>query len=132
MSWRSDALSVFDDIGRFPPRPDGLPKMSRALWDVSEKSYYHLQLSVFRADAQGVISALWLWAGALDLFVDTSIKYPKEQRDIQTYETMQEILKKALRIMDIFEIEANLYVKGGNHEKCESIFPLLDVEWPIS
>ena len=128
MSWRTEALSVFDDIGQFPPKPDGLSKMSRALWDVSAKYYFHLQISVFKADAQGVLSALWLWAGALDLFANISIKYPKEQRDIQTFETIKDIFEKTLLLLDIFEIEANLYVKGGNHEKCESIFPLLGVE----
>lgn len=128
MSWRTEALSVFEDIGRFPPKPDGLSKMSRALWDVSAKYHLHLQKSVFKADAQGVLSALWLWAGALDLFANTSIKYPKELRDIQTFETIKDIFEKALLILDIFEIESNMYVKGGNHEKCESIFPLLGVK----
>lgn len=128
MSWRTEALTVFEDIGRFPPKPDRLPKMSRALWDLSAVHYYDLQLAVFKADAHGVLRALWAWAGASDLFVNTSIKHPKEQRDIQTFETIKDILEKALLIMDIFEIEANLYVKGGNHEKCESIFPLLGVE----
>lgn len=128
MSWPTEALAVFEDIGRFPPKPDGLPKMSQAPSDASAVYYHRLQLSVFKADALGMLRDLWLWAGAADLFVNASIKYPKEQRDIQTFETIKDIIDKVLLLLDIFEIEANLYVKGGNHEKCESIFPLLGVE----